>query len=102
MKKKSSYEVEYTLYWLLYTVNILQITSTKEALQDFQSRPQRLVAEYIKRHLHEALSRPPSPVRGRLNNPLLRRPTISIFTSYEDDAGEKRKGGKRNVSNNGD
>ena len=64
--------------------NILQITSTKEALHGFQSRPQRLVAEYIKRHLHEALQRPPSPVRGRVG--ISRRPTISQFTSYEDDA----------------
>ncbi len=61
-----------------------QITSTKEALSDFQSRPQRLVAEFIKRHLHEAAQRPPSPVRGRIGSS--RRTTISHYTSYEDEA----------------
>ena len=76
-----------------------QITSTKEALHDFQSRPQRLVSEYIKRHLHEVTARPPSPVRGRVG--LARRPTISHFTSYEDDVVLGGGGRKPSKEHNG-
>ena len=72
--------LEMTLLWIkaLFLTSIFQITDTKEQMLEYQSRPQRLVASYIKKQMNVALSMVKS-----LN--IHKRGSSLRFQTYEDD-----------------
>ena len=69
---------------LLERLNGDQISTPKSVMQEWQTRPQKVVAAYIKKHTRGTAQAKRTPTKSPRATGITRQPTISEFTSYEN------------------